>query len=170
MPKSTRKPVQRLLRVDVGMFVEIDFIDANEQRESLSFHLVPDAQADYKNGFLGEGTPVARAILGHVAGDRVVYEADEIVAVEIRSIHPSQPDQLGSNRAAQRQESVRKAAEQSELTSTILFASSFNGKWGDYDPSGLMDDWERGNDPDSQKPSEPAKGHDPREDAEQKKA
>jgi hypothetical protein len=162
MPKPTHKPDPRPLRVDVGMFVEVDFIDAGDQHEGLSFHLVPDAQADFKNGFLGEGTPLARAILGQAAGDRVVYQADEIVAVEIRSIHPSQADQLRSNTASQRQESVRKAAEQSELTNTILFASSFNGKWGDYDPSGLIDDWEQGNRPDSQKPARPADGAEPK--------
>ena len=164
MPKSPSKPDPRPLRVDVGMFVEIDFIDVGEQHEGLSFQLVPDAQADFKNGFLGEGTPLARAILGRMAGERVDYEADEIVAVEIRSIHPGQAGQMRPNTAAQRQESVRRAAEQADLTSTILFASSFNGKWGDYDPSGLMDDWEQGSRPDSKDPSNPADSAEPKKD------
>ncbi len=139
LSKADRRPAV----VDVGAFVEIEFITSGGERESLSFQLVVDAQADFKNGYLGEGTPLAQAILGHPAGDTVPYQADEIEAVEILSVQPGRAAQ-GEDVAARRQETLRKAAEQSDLTSTILFASSFSGKWGDYDPTSLMDQWEQG--------------------------
>ena len=130
------------LVVDTGTFVEIEFISADDQREDLSFHIVVNAQADFKNGFLGEGTPLAQAILGHTAGDTVPYRVDDIEAVRVQSVQPGQ-FAPGQDVAARREETLRKAAERSNLTSTILFASSFNGKWGDYDPSGLVDEWEK---------------------------
>jgi hypothetical protein len=135
-------PNKRAPVVDVGAFVEIELIDAGDQREGLSFNIVVDAQADFKNGFLGEGTPLAQAIMGHPAGVTVPYRADEIIAVYIRSVQPGQAAP-GQDVAARRQETLRKAAEQSDLTSTMLFASSFSGKWGDYDPTSLVDEWEQ---------------------------
>lgn len=36
---------------------------------------------------------------------------------------------------------MRKAVAEVERRDAILFASSFSGKWGDYDPSG-MEHWE----------------------------
>lgn len=157
MPDRPLKPGQRPLVVDVGTFVEIEFIDAADQREGLSFTIVVDAQADFKNGFLGEGTPLAQAILGHPAGDTVPYRTDEIEAVSILSIQPGQAVP-GEDVAARRQETLRKAVEQSDLTNTILFASSFSGKWGDYDPSGLMDQWEQGKTSAEDEPSGPENG------------
>ena len=45
--------------------------------------------------------------------------------------------------ALRREATLRKAVDQSDLTNAILFASSFNGKWGDYDPAGLMEEKRR---------------------------
>ena len=131
------------LVVDIGTFVEIELIDSEDQREGLSFNISVDAQADFKNGFLGEGTPLAQAIMGHPAGAIVPYRVDEIEAVQILSVQPGQAAPA-QDVAARRQETLRKAAEQSDLTNTILFASSFNSKWGDYDPTSLLDEWEQG--------------------------
>jgi len=114
-------------------------IDAAGGGEALSFDIVPDKLADFKNGFLGEKTPLAQAISGHFAGDRLPYRVDEIVEIHILDVQRSQakPDE---GIEARREAALRKAVKQSELTSTVLFASSYNGKWGDYDPSGLTEE------------------------------
>ncbi len=58
--------------------------------------------------------------------------------MRIVAVNPSQA--MPDDAAARRQETLRKAVRQSEATNAILFASSFSGKWGDYDPTGLDED------------------------------
>jgi hypothetical protein len=41
---------------------------------------------------------------------------------------------------ARRQETHRKAVRHSDQTNLIIFASSVNNKWGDYDPGVIQDD------------------------------
>ncbi len=124
-----------------GAHVDLELIDAAGGREPLSFEIVPDKLADFKNGFLGENTPLAQAIRGHFADERLPYRVDEIVEIHILDVQLSQvkPDQ---GIEARRQAAMQKAVQQSDLTSTVLFASSYNGKWGDYDPSGLTEEAE----------------------------
>lgn len=125
-----------------GAHVEVELIDASGEREGLSFDIVPDKLADFKNGFLGEKTPLAQAINGHFAGERVPYRVDEIVEIHILDVQRSQasPDK---GIEARRQAALRKAVKQSDLTNAVLFASSFNGKWGDYDPTGLTEEMDK---------------------------
>ena len=125
-----------------GAHVDLELIDASGGREALSFDIVPDKLADFKNGFLGEKTPLAQAISGHIAGDQVPYLVDEIVEIHILDVQRSQakPDE---GIQARRQAALQKAVKQSDLTNAVLFASSFNGKWGDYDPSGLTEEIEK---------------------------
>ena len=125
-----------------GAHVDLELIDASGGREALSFDIVPDKLADFKNGFLGEKTPLAQAISGHFAGDHVPYRVDEIVEIHILDVQRSQakPDE---GIQARRQAALQKAVKKSDLTNAVLFASSFNGKWGDYDPSGLTEEIEK---------------------------
>jgi hypothetical protein len=125
-----------------GAHVELELIDASGEREGLSFDIVPDKLADFKNGFLGEKTPLAQAINGHFADERVPYQVDEIVEIHILDVQRSQasPDK---GIEARRQAALRKAVKQSDLTNAVLFASSFNGKWGDYDPTGLTEEMDK---------------------------
>jgi hypothetical protein len=136
-PKS--QPDKKLRPAISGAHVDLELIDASGVDEALSFDIVPDKLADFKNGFLGEKTPLAQAINGHFAGERLPYRVDEIVEIHILDVQRSQvkPDQ---GIEARRQAAMQKAARQSDLTSTVLFASSYNGKWGDYDPSGLTEE------------------------------
>ncbi len=122
-----------------GAHVDLELIDASGGREALSFDIVPDKLADFKNGFLGEKTPLAQAIRGHFAGEHVPYRVDEIVEIHILDVQRSQasPDK---DIEARRQAALRKAVRQSDLTNAVLFASSYNGKWGDYDPTGLIEE------------------------------
>jgi hypothetical protein len=137
-PKSQpdQKPAEKPRPAISGAHVDLELIDASGSREPLSFEIVPDKLADFKNGFLGEKTPLAQAIHGRFAGEHVPYRVDEIVEIHILDVQRSQvkPDE---GIQARREAALRKAVKQSDLTSTVLFASSYNGKWGDYDPSGL---------------------------------
>jgi hypothetical protein len=54
-----------------------------------------------------------------------------------------EPDE---NASARREESMRKALNQTELRNAINFASSFNSKWGDYDPCCLNEELDKDED------------------------
>ena len=139
--QSDKKPAEKPRPALSGAHVDLELIDASGGHEALSFDIVPDKLADFKNGFLGEKTPLAQAIMGHFAGERLPYQVDEIVEVHILDVQRSQakPDQTIE---ARREAALRKAVKQSDLTNNALFASSYNGKWGDYDPSGLDEEVE----------------------------
>lgn len=101
----------------------------------MAFDIVPDRSADFARGFLGESTPLARALLGRIAGSVVRYRVGDAVEAHILAV--SRAVNEPENAEARRQETIRKAVEQSDQTNAMLFASSFSGKWGDYDPTGL---------------------------------
>jgi hypothetical protein len=120
--------------------VEIELVYRNGETERLGFDLVPDQQADFESGFLGESTPLAQNILDNPVGETVPYLSEDILAVRILSvgvIRSTPSDEA----AARRAESIRKAVADSQRTSAMIFASSFSGKWGDYDPGGI-EKWE----------------------------
>lgn len=125
--------------VMVGRHVELEIKYENGETESLSLDLVPDKSADFAGGFLGEGTPLAKAILGQPAGSAIPYQAGDIVGLRILSVSielSAQPSDL----TERRQETIRKAVRQSDHTNLVIFASSMNSKWGDYDPDGIRED------------------------------
>jgi hypothetical protein len=124
--------------------VEVDYSDGQEQ---LRFVIVPDEQADFARGFLGEGTPLAQAIIGHAAGERLPYQAGDARSVYILAIEPAPETTPAEDVAARREEKMRQAVEQAQRTDAMIFASSFSGKWGDYDPTGI-EQWESTNDAD----------------------
>lgn len=125
-----------------GYRVVVDLIDQQGAAERLAFQIVPDELADFLQGYLGEGTPLGRAIIGRQVGERIEYLADDIVAVQIvgAELANTGPDDSVPER---RLESLRKALRQTELANMIAFAASFNSKWGDYDPKSLSDEWEQ---------------------------
>jgi hypothetical protein len=132
-------PGASLLPVTTGCHVEIE-LRTQEGAERLAFDIVPDKQADFSAGFLGEGTSLARTVAGKTAGSLVPYQEGDILAVHILRVAPSAslppPDT-----AIRREEKMRQAVSESERTNAMIFASSFSGKWGDYDPDGLKEGW-----------------------------
>jgi hypothetical protein len=124
-----------------GTQVELELIDKVGEREKLSVDIVRDDLADFKNGFLGEGTPLALAILGKKGGVTVPYVVDELREIQIVSVRKSTraPD---PGAPARREAQLQKAVKQSELKNAIGLATSFSSKWGDYDPSSLSDELE----------------------------
>lgn len=136
-----------------GRHVTLELTYGPGDVERLELDVVPDDYADFERGFLGESTPLAKAISGHHAGDVVHYRASDgpqirvsILAVERELRNP--PKDL----SARREETIRKAVKDSQDTDAILFASSFSGKWGDYDPNAVPKDDEDGEDSEEPKP------------------
>ena len=101
--------------------------------------IVFDESADFAHGFLGASTPLAKILLGEKAGNIIPYLKDDIFAIEILSVSPSTakpPADTQEKRAVEMKKTIREV----EHTSAVIFASSFSGKWGDYDPDSLPDE------------------------------
>jgi hypothetical protein len=126
--------------VQLGSHVRVELLDTTGETQQLEFDLVPDASADFSRGYLGVTTPLAQAILDQPAGATLPYRQADILQVRILSLTPSTPLPL-ADLAQQREEAARKALQQVEQTNAMIFASSFSGKWGDYDPDGITH-WE----------------------------
>ena len=124
-----------------GRHVELELKYDTGEVERLSLEIVQDAAADFEKGFLGETTPLGKAIYGRTAGSVIAYRAGDIVEVRLLAVTGPVNQQEG-DRAAEREKNIRKAVADSDRTNAINFASSTNSKWGDYDPDGIKDDWE----------------------------
>ncbi len=125
--------------VQPGLLVQVEITYQSEQ-ERLELVIVPDEQADYAAGFLGAGTPLAQTILGETVGSVIPYFTGDAISVKILSIAAGKAP--GEDVAARRQQTLRQAVEQADRTNAMIFASSFSGKWGDYDPQGI-EKWEK---------------------------
>ena len=131
--------VEMPLRVQIGAHVELELIDEQGGCEPLAVDIVKAQAADLAQGFLGANTPLAKAIRGQAAGSEVEYTMGDIRRVRIVSVTPSQA--VAPADANERREAViQKALSAAQRTNAEIFASSFSGKWGDYDPQG-MDGW-----------------------------
>ena len=124
----------------LGSHVLVELLDASGEAQPLEFDIVPDQAADFSHGYLGLSTPLAQAILEKPAGVTVPYRQADILQVRILSVAPSTSLPI-ADLAQQREEAARKALQQVQQTSAMIFASSFSGKWGDYDPDGIAH-WE----------------------------
>ena len=136
------QPEPAELRAAVGTHVEVALLTETGASEQMAFDVVPDSKADFGAGFLGAGTPLAKAILGHPAGSHLPYEAADIVQVHILGVTPSTsapPDDVAANRQAAIDEAVSK----SNLADTLQLALTVDVKWGDYDPEGIEKNWDR---------------------------
>lgn len=127
--------------VAVGTHVEVELITASGTSEGMAFDIVPDSSADFAAGFLGEGTPLAQAILGQRAGSRVPYTAADVVEVRILSVAPGAPPPDG-DASANRQVVIQEAVSKSNLADMLRLALTVDTKWGDYDPEGLEENWD----------------------------
>ncbi|MGD0613367.1 MAG: hypothetical protein ABSB41_17860 [Anaerolineales bacterium] len=133
--EDTRIPIKN------GTHVEVELISRSGKSERLAFTLVEDEQADFAAGFLGEGTPLARTLIGHTAGELLPYAAGDLRSVRVMVVTVSERTQ-GENVAARRKAVLRQAVDHSDYINAMIFASSVNNKWGDYDVEGLdPDQW-----------------------------
>jgi hypothetical protein len=127
------------LVITIGCHVTLDLIDREGKRDRLAVDIVNDESADFSQGFLGTSTPLAVGILGEKAGVVIPYLKDDIYAIEILSVVPSTvvpPQDAQAKRNAKMKQTLREV----EHTNAVVFASSFSGKWGDYDPDSLPTD------------------------------
>lgn len=123
-------------RVQIGVHVELELIDEQGVRELLAVDIVQAQAADLAQGFLGANTPLAKALRGHAAGSMVPYIMGDIRQVRIVSVAPSRTT-APADAQARREAVLQKALDDAERTNAEIFASSFSGKWGDYDPQGM---------------------------------
>jgi hypothetical protein len=120
----------------VGCHVELNLLDRRGNKDRLNIDIVPDESADFIHGFLGESTPLAKVLVGEKAGTIIPYLRDDILAIEILRVTPSMVN-APDDAQKKRQLNINKAIREVEHTSAVVFASSFSGKWGDYDPESL---------------------------------
>lgn len=128
-------PENKIERAGPGKHVVIELLSQGKS-ERLEFDIVPDEYASFAGGFLGAGTPLARAIFGLPAGGVRPYhqgDAQQVRVVDVRASTAPPPKE----NLEKRQETYRKAIDQADRTNAMIFASSFSGKWGDYDPTGF---------------------------------
>ncbi len=122
--------------VDIGTRVEVELVTEDGDTEKIAVDIVPNAAADLAQGFLGAGTPLARALLGCRAGQIVPYRAGDILRARVLSVSAS-TRKPGTAAQERREANLRKAIDASDRTNALIFASSFSGKWGDYDPNSI---------------------------------
>jgi len=122
----------------LGMHVEVELIDETGSSEPLAFDLVLDEQADFANGFLGAGTPLARAIWGKGSGEVVAYRLGDVVSVRVVKVTAGERVQQ-EDVAAKRQAVIEQAVAESARISDMVFALAVGSKWGDYDPGGVKE-------------------------------
>ncbi len=135
MEDDSREPMVFSGPVATGMYVEVELVSRSGETERLSFTIVPDEQADFAAGFLGAGTPLAKAILGQVAGSELPYRVDDIRAVRVLAVATGRT--AAEDVAARRKAVIRDAVNKSDFINAMIFASAVNTKWGDYDVDGL---------------------------------
>ena len=129
--------------VILGCQVEVE-LNTDSGLERLSVQIVPAEQADFDQGLLSESTPLAQAILGQPAGKIIPYPVGDVISVTVIEIRPGreQARQPGGG-SSQREDKLRKVVDEIERRNAMLFAASYTGKWGDYDPQG-MEHWDDG--------------------------
>ena len=123
---------QENIPVNIGTQVEVELESQSGEKERLTFTVVADEQADFKAGFLGARTPLATAIMGHRAGRSLPYHVGDIRRVMILTVRVSDRKQT-QDVVARREAVIRKAVRHSDYVNMVIFASSVNNKWGDYD-------------------------------------
>jgi Transcription elongation factor, GreA/GreB, C-term len=121
--------------VAIGTSVEVELVSQDGEADRLAFTIVADEQADFAAGFLGAGTPLAKAILGQPVGAEVPYAVADMRSVRILAAAES-GQTPAEDVAARREAVVRQAVNQSNLINALMVATSVNNKWGDYDVDG----------------------------------
>ena len=99
-----------------------------------------DTAADFNAGLLGIGTPLGKAIGGRRAGSTAPYRMGDLCQVAIVEVRPASAG-APADAAERRQAAHDKAAQDIAKTNAQIFASTFEGKWGGYNPDG-MDHWD----------------------------
>ncbi len=124
--EGTRIPIKS------GCRIELELIDRTGAADKRSLTLVPTDKADFKSGLLDENAPLGRLLLGHFAGQTLLYRQGDLKEVRILSVEPA-AGPASDAAARQRRADVKSAEAQSEITSQMIFAIARGSKWGEYD-------------------------------------
>lgn len=126
----------QLDKITVGCEVEVELVGRAGSKERLKVIIVDDRSADFALGYLSENTPLAKAILGERAGITIPYLRDDILSIQILTV--TRPITKPPEDTAEKREALmKKTMREVQDTNAIVFASSFSGKWGDYDPDSI---------------------------------
>ncbi len=124
--------------VGLGTHVEVELIDEAGASELVAFDVVSDEKADFANGFLGAGTPLAQAIRGKSTREVVACRLGDVIRVRVVKVTSAERTQE-EDVAAKRQAVLQQAVAESERISDMVFALAVGSKWGDYDPGGVKE-------------------------------
>ncbi len=122
----------RNLQVRPGCQVEVELAGRSSPPERLTFTLVEDSQADFEAGFLGLSTPLAKTLLGKLAGQTLPYRVGDLQSVKILSVQAQGREQT-EDVSARRQAVIDQAVKHSDSVNAMIFAGAVNSKWGEYD-------------------------------------
>jgi hypothetical protein len=125
--------------ITVGCEVEIELNDRSGNKDRMKVVIVDEKAADFTHGYLSENTPIAKALLGEKSGTTVPYLKGDILSIQILMVNlPTKkpPEDAAEKRDAMMKKTMREIQD----TNAIIFASSFSGKWGDYDPESIPKD------------------------------
>jgi hypothetical protein len=128
-------------RTQVGLdcHVEVELIDEYNNTERMEFDLVTDQAADFAQGRIGVNTPLGKAIRGKSVGNIVKYVQGDIRQLRILNVTALQ-SKATDDADARRQAILDEARRKAERTNTEMFASSYDGKWGDYTTDGMTEE------------------------------
>lgn len=143
--------------IAVGSLVELELVDRSGKKEQLKIVIVQDNAADFSKGYLSEMTPLAKALLGERAGSTIPYLRDDIFSIEILSVRIAE-NLSAANTTTTRKAMMEKTIREIEDTNAMVFASSFSGKWGDYDPDSIPKDEHEKKQDDEEENSSKSKG------------
>ena len=116
--------------------VEIELIDDQGSSEPMEFDLVADSAADFEQGRISVNAPLGKAIRGKFEGAMVDYVKGDIRKIRIVKVKPL-VRKVADDAAARRQAVLDEAVRKAERTNVEIFASSYDGKWGDYNTEGM---------------------------------
>ena len=112
--------------------VLVKLVESSGETEQREFTLVTARQADFQSGLLDENTPLARALIGHQAGEIVPYSMGDLKEIRILKVVQI-VEKVSTDKAEKRRKAVQKAEAQSEITNQMIFSTASGSKWGDYD-------------------------------------
>ena len=112
--------------------VLVKLVESSGETEQREFTLVTARQADFQSGLLDENTPLARALIGHLAGEVVPYSMGDLKEIRILKVVQI-VEKVSTDKAEKRRKAVQKAEAQSEITNQMIFSTASGSKWGDYD-------------------------------------
>ena len=127
--------------IGLGVHTVLELVSRSGETEELAVDIVPDAAADIDAGLLGVGAPLAKAVLGKRAGSSTPYTVGDLTAIRVLRVTWAD-EEVARLSAERRQDAIDRTTRAVAKTAAETFASTFEGKWGGYNPDG-MEHWDK---------------------------